>query len=106
MKASIYLIYFLFLTFSGCKKSPQDSHHYMNEAVISGPDFAMCPCCGGLKFRFINTVDSLPNVNRLTDDKNILGITNDTKYPLTVKLDWTLSSACSGHFINITRASK
>lgn len=106
MKTLFYFITFAALTSLGCKKSPKDSHQYMSRVEITGPDLAMCPCCGGLKFHFISTEDTLPNVDRLNDEKNILGITSATKYPLSVKLDWTSSSKCSGRYINVTRVSK
>ena len=105
MKVLFNLFCFSLLIVSGCKKNPQDSNYYMNEAVITGFDNRMCACCGGLMFHFTATVDSISDHDRLVDDKNLLGITNDTKFPLTVKLDWTKSKSCLGNFIYVTKVS-
>ena len=95
---------------SGCKKTiPTDNHVYMNDAIIIGPDYRMCPCCGGLMFSFVGAPDSLSTKNRISDDNNVLGITNETRYPFKVKLDWkasTTGSACGMHYISVIKARR
>ena len=80
--------------FLGCSKAePKNTIDFESEAVISGEDFALCPCCGGwfitiagetTTYRF----DQLPSNSTI----NLATAT----LPLSVKLNWSLlASPCS-----------
>ena len=80
------------LAFNSCKKDT-----YMTDAVITGWDYRLCVCCGGL---FIELNDGMKyQIDNVAD----LGINNNDTFPILVKVDWVKLLKCNGNYISITR---
>ncbi len=60
---------------------------YASEGIITGPDYKLCPCCGGWEITIDNIsyrFSSLPTNSGINLDKE--------KFPLKVTLNWTLDN--------------
>ena len=78
---------------SSCRKN-----NYMSDAVITGEDYRLCVCCGGL---FIKLNDGRLF---LTGSLENFGVKDNEKFPISVRIDWqTDSSHWYGNYIMITR---
>ena len=76
--------------------------NYMNYAVITGFDYRLCVCCGGLFFKLNDGRSFLTG-----DNPGNLNIKSDDKFPIYVKIDWQIdSSHCFGNYITITRLKR
>lgn len=81
---------------------------YMNDAIITGPDFRACICCGGLMITFNGETRPYTGDFRLinTDNSVDLGITNNDTFPIYVKVDWKEDTTNVCHDITITRVAR
>jgi hypothetical protein len=101
----LYLLLLFSLTISACKKQAG----FMNNAVITGFDSRMCPCCGGLMINFIGETQPYKGEFYLiTNDPPELGISNNSVFPIRIKVDWTqngvgCTSGAIGNLIKLTR---
>ncbi len=86
------------LFFLACKK---EEIGYTN-AVITGPDFSMCPCCGGW---FVNVNDSTYRFYELPAESN-LDLNTET-FPLEVKMVYIkTNNACMEDLITVKKIKK
>ena len=94
----------LTLAITGCKKEAP----YMSNAEITGFDYKMCLCCGGIEI----TIDNAPNPNGNTYfliDQLPTNFTlgNNPKFPIAVTVDWKIDTAhCFGNYVDITRIAR
>jgi hypothetical protein len=101
----LYLLLVLSLIMPACKKQAS----FMNDAVITGFDSRLCPCCGGLMINFIGETQPYKGEFYLiTNDPSELGIANNSVFPIRMKVDWTqngvgCASGAIGNLIKITR---
>jgi len=101
MKFKIILLIGIITGLACCKKD--NSIIYNSTGKILGPDYKMCPCCGG----YMITIDSFTyNFDSIPINSNI-NLQKET-YPITVKLDWQLkgSSGCFNKWITIQKIKK
>lgn len=92
LKNALFLV--LIFVFLGCSKSEtKNAAEFESEAVITGEDFALCPCCGG----WFITIAGQPTTYRFDQlPTNSTIDLNTATFPISVKLNWTLmASACS-----------
>ena len=84
----------------------------MDDGIITGFDSRMCPCCGGLMINFSGETQPYKgNFYLITNDPSELGITNNSAFPIRIKVDWTqddvvCTSGAIGNLIKITRYKK
>lgn len=77
----------------------------MAKGVITGYDFKLCPCCGGLLINLNSDSTELYTVDTRYIDKHPdnLVLDSTTVFPLFIWLDYTNSIANCGQAIDITR---
>lgn len=79
--------------FLSCKKEKTNSA--MVTGIITGFDYGMCPCCGGL---FIAIGDSTYRIESLSVSSGI-NVQNDS-FPINIELTYTIDSTrCTGLYI-------
>jgi hypothetical protein len=88
------------LVFISCDK---DTYQYKDEGEITGANLSACPtiCCGGW---FIKIKETTYGFDQLPAGSNINLQT--AKFPVKVKLDWTLTNLCNNTRITITKIKK
>src|SRR5690348_7260014 len=92
------MIFLLLISFCSCRKEKP----YMNSAVITGSDARTCPCCGGLKINFENSLTSTQFY--LIANPQILSALSNHSFPIYLYVDWKFTPACGGDiYIEITR---
>lgn len=93
-KRSIFLILTFVFLFLGCDKSDsKTTPEFESTALITGEDFALCPCCGGW-FITISGEQTTYRFDQLPPNSNI-NLSTAT-FPLAVKMNWSLLvSQCS-----------
>jgi len=101
MKRAIVVIalMFVFLFNTSCRKEQP----YMNNAIITGADARMCPCCGGLMITFNGETRPYTGDYKLIENSSDLGITAKDSFPMYVKIDWKVDSTKTCNHIIITR---
>ena len=92
----------LFLLPISCKKE----RPYMNDAIITGADMRMCPCCGGLMITFNGESKPYTGDFKLVENGADLGITDKDTFPIYVKVDWKADTTNICNHIIITRLKK
>lgn len=88
MKKGCLLFITSLLLFWACKKQ-QNTDTPEVEGVLTGPDLAMCPCCGGTFIKIQNRtyrIDSLP-------------ASLNGPFPINVSLTYTIAPYCNGWYI-------
>lgn len=86
MKPIFFIILVTILLFASCRKDNSATDSY---GVLTGPDLAMCPCCGGT---FIKIKDSTYRVESLPANLN-------GPFPIDVVLTYTVLPNCFGWYI-------
>jgi len=89
---------------AGCKKS---SDTRMTDAVITGYDYRKCSCCGGLMINFNN--DPQPYHSSFYQVRQLpanAGISEQTTFPLYVRVVWQPAEGGCGNGIDILRLDK
>jgi hypothetical protein len=98
MKTSLVICVLLVSMAFSCSKEAMKT--YKSEGLITGPDLALCPCCGGWNI-------TLETQNHRFDDvpsNSGIDLTKET-FPIKVKLDWEeVESNCKR--IKISRIEK
>lgn len=99
MKSAKLIIFIIFVAFASCNKG---NDTYKSVGIITGEDLRMCVCCGGY---FINIDDVEYLINSMPKNSN-LNLQQET-FPITVHLDWQLSSSsCPNLWIDVLRIKK
>jgi hypothetical protein len=86
MKKIFISIFISALLFAACKKNNSPAGV---DAVLTGPDLALCPCCGGT---FIKIKDSTYRIENLPANLN-------GPFPIDVVLTYTKLADCFGWYI-------
>lgn len=92
----LYIVLLFFVILVACEKEGND---YQSDAVITGPDFGQCICCGGY---FITIGDSNYHFDSLpvTSDIDL----SSSTFPISVRLDWLYERKCTDfQYIEIVR---
>ncbi len=80
----------------------------MNDAILTGFDSRMCPCCGGLMITFNG--ETKPYTGEfflIENDPSEFAINNNSSFPINVKVDWQSDTTkCSGNMIKITKFAR
>jgi hypothetical protein len=93
-----WLLILSFVFFVSCNK---ENNNYKSTGTITGPDVRMCACCGGWLITIDNTqyqFNSLPGNSSIHLDNE--------KFPIPVRLDWTLNTTGCPNTISIQRIQK
>jgi hypothetical protein len=98
---AIILTIFFFLNNSCKKEAP-----YMSDAIITGPDARTCICCGGLMITFNGETRPYTGDFKLIDNGADIGITENDKFPIYVKVDWRANTRNVCNHIIITRIAR
>jgi len=86
MKTSI-LVLSLGLMIVGCKKNNEAP--YQSKGIIIGYDYRTCAMCGGLEITIENdTTKNPPPFYEINASLQQLGISENTKFPINVSLNW------------------
>lgn len=97
---------FLLMT-AGFMLSCSKKDEYMNKAIITGYDLRTCACCGGLMITFSeNSNPYAADYKLLQNDPASMGISEASKFPIYIELDWEPVSSCNGMWIKATRYKK
>lgn len=76
-----------------------DENPFQSTGMITGPDLALCACCGGYFIEIDNTAyrfDDLPASSNID--------LSNTVFPISVNLDWQNERNCGGfQYIEIVR---
>lgn len=91
-----------FLVSNSCKKEAP----YMNDAIITGSDVRTCICCGGLMITFDGETRPYTGDFRLIQNSADIGITEKDKFPIYVKVDWSVNTNNVCNQIIITRIAR
>ena len=95
-KSFCFAIVFISVISSSCS---DDEDSYQSTGLITGPDLALCACCGGY---FIEIADSSYRFDNLSGSSDI--DLSNTVFPILVNLDWQNERNCGGFkYIEITR---
>lgn len=99
----LLVILFFVVFVAGCKK--ETTAIYQSQGILLGPDYGMCPMCGGMKVEIKNdTTKNAPAFYRTNTDLQKLGLTQTLNYPVNVSLNWYHNSAVPGDtYIIITK---
>jgi len=93
------VLIFFFLLHTSCKKEEP----YMSNAIITGSDARMCICCGGLMINFDGETKPYTGDFKLIENSADLGITDNDKFPIYIKVDWKVDTTKACDRIIITR---
>ena len=93
-----WIILLAMIFFLSCVK---EEYKYKSEGTITGQDYRMCVCCGGW---FITIDEKQYLFNTLPGDAGF-SLDNE-KFPLAVKLDWTLNASGCPNTITIQKIQK
>ncbi len=96
------------ILFSCTKNNPTNTdYNYNSKAVITGYDMGMCICCGGLILSFKEDATAY-SVIRIRNFPEKTGISDTSKFPINVWIDWKFDSLGCGNykFINISKISR
>ena len=83
----------------------------MDKGIITGFDNRTCPCCGGLLINFKGETQSYVGEFYLIQNSSELGIGQDARFPMHVKVRWTQEGlepvTCAlGNIIKVLRIRK
>lgn len=94
------------LVLASCRKKDPEIFK-MTDAVITGYDLRACACCGGLLINFENKPEKYSGTYYLIDEMPAnSGITETTKFPLYVKVQYTLDKEKCGGSLNFVDIQK
>jgi len=95
MKTTVFLLMISTMLVLSCEKTK-----YESKGTITGPDLAMCACCGGY---FIEIEGTKYRFDKSELPKNFTF--TDSQLPLRVELDWKLKAeSCTGsNWIKISK---
>ncbi len=95
---SLLIIAILALS-SGCSKDDAPEIIYESTATVIGPDFGLCPCCGG----WVLTIENDSTIYRTeTIDEKWFEPFDEDEFPMNINLNWTLNRICGGlNYIDI-----
>ncbi len=86
----------VFIMISGCKKDKQEA--YQSTGHITGYDMRMCAMCGGYFITIDSNDTTSPPISYLiSNDLPQLGFNNDTKFPVSVSLNWQPDTQRGGY---------
>ncbi len=101
MKLKFPFIFLFLFSISDCTYD-YGMDNGVNDAVITGFDYSMCACCGGLIISINGFPSSLPDKTyRIDNLPSDLGINNSTRFPIYLKIRWLKLNKCSGRYIRI-----
>ena len=75
----------------------------MKDAIITGFDARMCICCGGLMITFNGETRPYIGEFKLIENSGDIGIKEDDRFPIYVKVDWKEDTTNVCNHIFITR---
>lgn len=78
----------------------------MTEAIITGSDARMCICCGGLMITFNGETRQYKGDFKLVTNGTDLGITDNDRFPIYLKVDWKTDTTTVCNRIIITRSTR
>ena len=78
----------------------------MNDAIITGSDVRACICCGGLMITFNGEARTYTGDFRLIENSGDIGISENDRFPIYVKVDWKEDTTNVCKHILITRISR
>jgi len=103
MKSSSQFTIILLATFlvinNSCKKGRLDGYN----AIITGFDLRMCACCGGLMINFDGETKAYNGDFKLIDNAVDLGISENDKFPVFARVEWTPDTTNICNYIIITK---
>ncbi|MDP1726864.1 MAG: hypothetical protein Q8M15_08770 [Bacteroidota bacterium] len=109
MKTTTTLLKFAVLfviVFSSCRKRDPEIFK-MTDAVITGYDLRKCMCCGGLLINFENNPEQYSGTYYLIDEMpSNSGINESTKFPLYVKVQYSIDKEKCGGNMNFVDIQK
>ncbi len=95
----------MFIILSSCRK--RDPELCTTDAVITGYDFRACACCGGLLINFENNPEKYSGKYYLIDEMPAnSGIGENSKFPLYVKVRYTIDKEKCGGNLNFVDIQK
>ena len=92
MKTLWFIFLFCGITLISCKKNTAANSSY---GIITGPDLAVCVCCGG---SFIIIGESTYRIESVPANSGI--DINNGPFPIYVELTYNIDPKCNGRFIN------
>ncbi|WP_426671455.1 hypothetical protein ACPPVU_09475 [Mucilaginibacter sp. McL0603] len=104
MKTLMFIFCISLLVVIGCKKANENL--YQSEGVITGYDYRMCAICGGLEINIKNdTSKNPPPFYEINSSLAQLGISENTKFPMNVSLNWKHDTGVLGsyHYITVSK---
>lgn len=106
LKSSLFFLMLFGLFMVNCNtpdcRKP-DPPSTLTDAIITGVDYRKCACCGGLMITFTN--DPKPysaafnNIGQMPPNT---GITENSEFPIYVKVKYSKSTANCGNAIDIS----
>ena len=101
MRTKLLLGAFLMISLFGCKKP--NTNDFQSTGIITGADYKMCACCGG----WYILIDNVTYEFETLPAGSTIDLQNET-FPITVKLEWKLSTkpTCTYKNINILKIVK
>jgi len=112
MKLIIPLLFFYtfasFFTSTSCNKSNSGTAAMgLRDAVITGFDQRLCPCCGGPMINFEN--NPTPYSGRfylVENDLSSYGISASSTFPLFVRVEYNVKEKCGDTVVIISKLVK
>ena len=95
-------------TNASCNKAGKGSPgNQLTDAVITGIDQRLCPCCGGFFINFDGETKPLSGKFYLVDnDLSAYGVSSSATFPLAVRVKYQMIQKCNGNFVNISKLEK
>ena len=91
-----------------CKKTKEAGpSSLMKDAVFTGYDHRLCPCCGGLMLRFNPSANPPDSSFYLVDqDLSAYDINASSTFPVYVRIDYTILDKCGKTFVEIIKLER
>ncbi|MEZ5002786.1 MAG: hypothetical protein R2730_07100 [Chitinophagales bacterium] len=97
MYKPLICIALVLLTFISCKEDCE-----LDQAVITGVDYRLCICCGDFMITFSDNPEPYVAEFKLAQDlPESSGITNESDFPIYVKIDWREKQGFCENFIEV-----
>jgi hypothetical protein len=103
LKKPIFSIVIVLAILISCKKTGVP---FTNNAVITGSDARMCPCCGGYMINFDGETRPYTGDFKLIENSSGIGISDRDAFPIFVRVAWRMNSTNACHGIIITRITR
>lgn len=95
-------------TNASCNKAGKRSvSNQLTDAVITGIDQRLCPCCGGFMINFDGEIKPQSGKFYLVDnDLSTYGISSSLTFPVAVRVEYQMIQKCNGNFVSISKLEK